>query len=262
VMTDIIDEHDGAIDEFIGDAILVIFGAPIPDEDHAHKGVACAVAMQQGMVEVNRRLAECGLPALEMTVAVNTGEVIVGTIGSPKRAKYGVVGSPVNLTSRIQTLAAPGEALVSDETYLATGGENGPVRLRETRRVSLKGFAEPVAIHSVAGVDSSDVPDDVDALMPLANPIGFSYAVLDGKLLSANEARGTVVRASRTGALVRIDATIEARADVRLTVDGAPGEAVYAKVLDVSEADGERWARLRFSAVPERAAAILRGESE
>ena len=261
VMTDIIDEYDGAIDEFIGDAILVIFGAPIPDDDHARKGVACAVAMQRGMAEVNRQLAEKGLPPLEMTVAVNTGEVVVGTIGSAKRAKYGVVGSPVNLTSRIQTLAAPGEALISDPTYQAAGGEGGTVRLRETRHVSLKGFAEPVAIHSVAGIDAADVPDDADALVELTSEAPFTFAVLDGKRLADLAATGASVRASATGALARVDAPVEARADVRLMLDAAAGDAVYAKVLDVTEDEGGRWARLRFSALPPLAAAALRGLS-
>ena len=257
VMTDVIDEHDGAIDEFIGDAILVIFGAPIPDADHARHAVACAVAMQQQMTEVNRRLAEKDLPALEMTVAVNTGEVVVGTIGSEKRAKYGVVGSPVNLTSRIQTLAAPGEALVSDPTYTATGGAGGPVRLRETRYVELKGFAEPVAIHCVAGIDGQDVPDDDDLFAELSEEAPFTFAVLDGKRLVDHGATGAIVRASATGALARVSVPVDARADVRLTLAEAAGDAIYAKVLDVTEDATGRWARLRFSALPPLAAAVL-----
>ena len=68
------------------------------------------------MGAVNEELEARGLPTLEMTAAVNSGEVVVGTIGSEKRAKYGVVGSAVNLTARIQTLAVPGEVLISPAT--------------------------------------------------------------------------------------------------------------------------------------------------
>ena len=107
-MTDVVDDYGGAIDEFIGDAVLVIFGAPIARPDHAQRAVACAIDMQRRMAEVNAELTSRDLPETRMTVAVNTGEVVVGNIGSAKRAKYGVVGTPVNLTSRIQTLAAPG----------------------------------------------------------------------------------------------------------------------------------------------------------
>ncbi len=257
VMTDVVDAHDGAIDEFIGDAILVIFGAPIQDADHARKAVACAVAMQQQMAEVNRRLAERELPSLEMTVAVNTGEVVVGTIGSEKRAKYGVVGSPVNLTSRIQTLAAPGEALVSEPTYAATGGEAGPVHIRETRHVALKGFAEEVAVHSVSGIGDARVPDDAEVLAELPDAAPFAFAVLDGKRLVDSGATGTVVRASATGALVRLDAPVAPRADIRLTLAAADGDAVYAKVLDAWDDGDGRWARLRFAGLPPLAAAAL-----
>ena len=223
VMTDVIDAHDGAIDEFIGDAILTIFGAPIPDADHARKAVACAVAMQQNMAEVNRRLAERELPPLEMTVAVNTGEVVVGTIGSEKRAKYGVVGSPVNLTSRIQTLAAPGEALISDPTYRATGGEAGPVRIAETRQATLKGFAEPVSIHAVAGIGDEDVPDDAAALAELPAEAPFAFAVLDGKRLVDSGATGAVApRLARRARSCASTRRSSARADVRLTLDATP----------------------------------------
>ena len=257
VMTDVIDAHDGAIDEFIGDAILTIFGAPIADADHARKAVACAVAMQQNMTEVNRRLAERDLPPLEMTVAVNTGEVVVGTIGSEKRAKYGVVGSPVNLTSRIQTLAAPGEALISDPTYQATGGDAGPVRIAETRQAMLKGFVDPVAIHAVAGIGDQSVPDDDATLTDLAAEAPFALAVLDGKRLVDTGATGAVVRASPTGALVRLDAPLAARTDVRLTLRDAPADAIYAKVTEVTDDETGRWARLRFAALPPLAAAAL-----
>lgn len=258
VMTDVIDEHDGAIDEFIGDAILAIFGAPIPDDDHAQKAVACSVAMQQEMAEVNRRLAERDLPLLEMTVAVNTGEVVVGTIGSEKRAKYGVVGSPVNLTARIQTLAAPGEALISEPTYAATGGPDGNVRIGETRQVELKGFAEPISVHTVAGIDGQDVPDDAAALTELTAEAPFTFAVLDGKRLVDRGATGAIVRASPKGALARIDAPVASRADVRLTLADAEGDAIYAKVLDAYEDAEGRWARFRFSALPPLAAAALK----
>ncbi len=257
VMTDVVDAHDGAIDEFIGDAILVIFGAPIQDADHARKAVTCAVAMQQQMTEVNRRLAERDLPALEMTVAVNTGEVVVGTIGSEKRAKYGVVGSPVNLTSRIQTLAAPGEALISEPTYAATGGAGGPVQICETRHVALKGFADEVAVHSVSGIGESAMPDDAETLDELPTAAPFTFAVLDGKRLVDTGATGAVVRASATGALVRLDAPVQPRVDIRLTLAAADGDAVYAKVLEAWEDGDGRWARLRFAGLPPIAAAAL-----
>lgn len=260
-MTDVVDQYDGAIDEFIGDAVLVIFGAPLLMEDHASRAVACAVAMQGRMTDINAELAGRGLPPLEMTVAVNSGEVVVGTIGSEKRAKYGVVGSPVNLTARIQTLAAPGEVLISETTYRDAGGDAGPVQLAETRHVSLKGFSEPIAIHSVSAVESEDggaVPDSTEDLRELAEPLPFGMAVLDGKEVSNDDHAGRIVAVSSTGALARVGADVEPRSDVCLTLDlpGGPS-SIYAKVLNVEGDDGDRELRLRFSSVPPEAAEAL-----
>ncbi|WP_420455053.1 adenylate/guanylate cyclase domain-containing protein [Rubrivirga sp.] len=258
-MTEVVDAHEGAIDEFIGDAVLVIFGAPLEMADHATHATACAVAMQNRMASVNEELRARGLPPLEMTAAVNSGEVVVGTIGSEKRAKYGVVGSVVNLTARIQTLAVPGEVLISDPTYQAAGGEDGPVRLAGTRRVSLKGFAEPIAIHSVesvGGAQGGEVPHHEQALVELAEPVPFGLAVLDGKEITNADHAGEVTALSATGARAEIETEIDARADVRLTFDLDGGRAtIYAKVVEVVDAgDGRCEAHLRFSSVPPAAA--------
>ena len=259
-MTEVVDEYDGAIDEFIGDAVLVIFGAPLPMEGHAERAVACAVAMQAKMADVNAALAARDLPPLEMTVAVNSGEVVVGTIGSETRAKYGVVGSPVNLTARVQTLAAPGEVLITDMTHRDAGGEGGPVRLRETRHVSLKGFSEPIAVHTVASVEGGGaVPEDEDDMRALEEPLPFGMAVLDGKEVSNDDHAGQIVALSKTGARARVEADVEPRSDVCLSLDLPGGRSsVYAKVLDVGDEGGDgRELRLRFSSVPPEAAEAL-----
>ena len=260
-MTEVVDAHEGAIDEFIGDAVLVIFGAPLEMADHALQATACAVAMQNRMASVNEELESRGLPPLKMTAAVNSGEVVVGTIGSESRAKYGVVGTAVNLTARIQTMAVPDEVLISETTYRAAGGEDGPVRLEGTRRVSLKGFAEPIAIHSVAevaGVEGGAVPHDESALVPLDAPIPFGLAVLDGKEITNDAHAGEIVALSATGAQIRVGTPLDTRADVRVTVDLDDGPAsIYAKVHHVTPSDDGAEAHLRFSSVPPAAAAAF-----
>jgi adenylate cyclase len=98
-MVTIIKQYQGTIDEFIGDAILVLFGAPVWQEDDAQRAVACAVDMQLAMVSINEQNRREDLPELEMGIGIHTGQVVVGNIGSQERMKYGVVGSHVNLTS-------------------------------------------------------------------------------------------------------------------------------------------------------------------
>ena len=107
-MVAVIKQYQGTIDEFIGDAIFVLFGARVWQEDDAERAVACAVAMQLAMAGINEQNRQEDLPEIEMGIGVHTGQVVVGNIGSPERMKYGVVGSHVNLTSRIQSFTMGG----------------------------------------------------------------------------------------------------------------------------------------------------------
>ncbi|OQY41773.1 MAG: cyclase, partial [Desulfobacteraceae bacterium 4572_87] len=97
-MTEIVLKYQGTIDEFIGDAIFVIFGAPILRDNDAKRAVACAVEMQLAMTQVNAKCREKGYPEVHQGIGINSGQLVVGNIGSKKRMKYGVVGRNVNLT--------------------------------------------------------------------------------------------------------------------------------------------------------------------
>lgn len=115
-MTEVIQQYNGTIIEFIGDGILAIFGAPVASDHHASDAVAAAVAMQMQMEVINTWNTDRGYPILEMGIGINTGEVIVGNIGSKKRTKYGVVGSHVNLCGRIESYTIGGQILISPLT--------------------------------------------------------------------------------------------------------------------------------------------------
>ncbi|HEY8150959.1 MAG TPA: adenylate/guanylate cyclase domain-containing protein, partial [Vicinamibacteria bacterium] len=148
-MADLIVAHQGTIDEFIGDAILAIFGAPERREDDAARACACATAMQVAMKEVNAFNLREGLPEVEMGIAVNTGQVIVGNIGSQTRAKYGVVGSHVNLAGRIEGFTVGGQVLVSASTVDKAGTA---LELGQRVTFQAKGFKEPVDVYDLVGV--------------------------------------------------------------------------------------------------------------
>ena len=108
-MTEIIQKYQGTIDEFIGDGILAIFGAPILRPDDPRRAVACAVEMQLAMTAVNERNRHSGYPEVALGIGLNTGEVVMGNIGSKKRIKYAVVGRAVNLTARIESYTVGGQ---------------------------------------------------------------------------------------------------------------------------------------------------------
>ena len=146
VMTRVILKKGGTIDEFIGDAILVLFGAPIETADHAWRAVSCAVDMQKAMVEVNRKNEEMGLPRIEMGIGINSGEVVVGSIGSEQRLKYAVVGTAVNLTARIESYTEGGQILISSDTFAQVESN---IVVGESREVIPKGWSEPVEIFEV-----------------------------------------------------------------------------------------------------------------
>lgn len=146
-MTEVIIAHGGIIDEFIGDAILALFGAPRSLHDHAQRAVACAVAMQKEMRAVNRELVENGLPEIAAGVGINTGEVVVGNIGSEKRTKYGVVGHNVNMAARIESYTSGGQVLISEKSRNACGTA---LKLNGELQVTPKGFDHEISIYDVA----------------------------------------------------------------------------------------------------------------
>ena len=153
-MIQIIEQYRGTIDEFIGDAIFVLFGAPIRKEDDAQRAVACAVAMQLAMDKVNKYNLENGLPELGMGIGIHTGQVVVGNIGSAKRMKYGVIGGHVNSTSRIQSFTTGGQIL-----HLPGHARGGRHDLHRLPRMELKakGVEQLVAVFEVLGIDGKRI---------------------------------------------------------------------------------------------------------
>lgn len=154
-MTEIILNHQGTIDEFIGDAILAVFGAPHARPDDADRAVRCALAMQQAMAAINRANAAEGLPELNTAIALNTGSVIAGNIGSERRSKYGFVGHPMNVTSRIEDVAQGGEVLIAASTRAALRDH---YRFGGTRCIRMRGIDEPLQVFSVAGSAAAATP--------------------------------------------------------------------------------------------------------
>jgi class 3 adenylate cyclase len=146
-MIEIIRKHRGIIVDFFGDALLVFFD-PMDEllAPCVRRSVTCAFDMQKDIETFNRESEERGGPQLEMGIGVNAGEVVVGNIGSASRAKYGIVGTPVNLTQRIQALADVGEVVISDAVYPHVRNEVTLLRSIDTH---LKGIRHPVTLYVV-----------------------------------------------------------------------------------------------------------------
>jgi class 3 adenylate cyclase/CheY-like chemotaxis protein len=147
-MTDIIMAHQGTIDEFIGDAILAVFGAPQRRDDDADRAVNCALAMQAAMEQINELNRAEGLPEIQTGIALNTGDVIAGNIGSERRSKYGFVGHPMNVTSRIEDVTAGNEILIADSTLQSLQGE---FSLGTSQSINVKGIDQSIMVHQMLG---------------------------------------------------------------------------------------------------------------
>jgi len=237
VMTEIILKYNGTIDEFIGDAILVIFGAPMQRDDDAIRAVACAVEMQKAMEEVNRRNRAAGYSETAMGIGINTGSVVVGNIGSNKRTKYAVVGRNVNLTSRIESYTVGGQILASQSTVEACGGI---VRIHDALEVMPKGVQKPLIICDVGGIGGNCnlyLPEKKRTELPeLDRPLLISFKVLDGKNVSGESFRGRILRMSGTEAEIHADLITDRLSNLKVTLVGSGSNEtapeLYAKVTE------------------------------
>ena len=151
-MSAIIMAHNGTVDEFIGDAILAIFGAPVTRDDDARRAIACALEMQEAVAGINARSRAAGLPAIGIGIGLNTGRVVAGNIGSERRSKYAVVGHAVNLTARIESYTEPGETLASASTLEAAGA---PVETGRHFTAQPKGMAGEVTVFAITGIGAT-----------------------------------------------------------------------------------------------------------
>lgn len=145
-VTDVIFDHDGMIDKYIGDAVMAVFGVPISKGNDAANAVNAAIQVQRLMQEMNRDAAARRWPELRIGIGINTGIVTAGNIGSPRRLDYTVIGDAVNIASRLMSSAAGGQILISGSTVAEIPQMKDMKRLRARR---VRGRSEPVITYSV-----------------------------------------------------------------------------------------------------------------
>jgi adenylate cyclase len=137
----------GTVMQFVGDAVMAVFGAPFPQDDHADRAVAAAAAMHALQAEINTSWAVAGLPAFGLGIGLSTGPAAAALLGSEERLEYTLVGDTVNLSQRLQQLAAAGETVLSEPTRAAL---TGPVTAAALPAQQVKGRDTPVIAYKIA----------------------------------------------------------------------------------------------------------------
>src|SRR4029453_12065257 len=160
-MVDVIFEHQGILDKFIGDAIMAVFGAPFSRPDVAPAtAVGAGLDMIKELLRYNRERVARGQIAIDAGVGISSGEVVCGNNGSEKRMDYTVIGDGVNLASRLEgaTKMYGASVMVSEFTHARTAGR---FVTRELDCIRVKGKKQPVRIHEVFARPGEPLPDDL-----------------------------------------------------------------------------------------------------
>ena len=144
-------KNNGVVDKYIGDAIMAVFGAPVPTPQDAQNAVRAAVDMRDALERLNKRLAERGAPEIRTGIGIHTGEVVAGNIGSEQRMEYTVIGDAVNLASRLESSTKElGVGIVMSETTWELTRD--VVKSRAVREITVKGREQPVMTYEVQGL--------------------------------------------------------------------------------------------------------------
>jgi adenylate cyclase len=146
--------YGGTLDKFIGDAVMAFFGAPIPQDDHADRAVLAGLMLQRLVGEWNAEREKQSLPPVRIRVGINSGPAVVGNVGTEKRVDYTVLGSSVNIASRLESgVAKPGQCVISQNTLDRIIGSFQTESLGE---FALKGLQQKMPVYAVTGSNGTD----------------------------------------------------------------------------------------------------------
>ena len=233
-MSAVITQHRGTVIEFLGDGIFVVFGAPQELPDHAEAAVRCAVEMQKAMKEVNEWNRKNGYPELEMGIGINTGDVVVGNIGSEEKMKYGCMGSDVNIAGRLESYTIGGQVfitektrnLITDDLFIVYEGLFLPKGAPEELRYFQIGGIGDIRISG--GLDNEIVWHDA----PKKNK--YKLYFVEGKTVADDAHRATEILVSQDGrfAVIESKTALKDKQNIMLCQGNS---RVYAKVIRKEE---------------------------
>ena len=229
-MVAVIQKYGGTVIEFLGDGIFVVFGAPKDLEDHAVNAVKCAVEMQSALHAVNDWNRENGYPELEMGIGINTGNAVVGNIGSEKKMKYGCMGSVVNITGRLESLTIGGQVFITENTRKLISSD---LAIISESSFLPKGAPEELKYYEIEGIEDLHIGDGSSREIIWqedSEEISYQFFVLEEKKVGVETLSGKVIRISsnKRFALLATDAKLREKQNIMLRKDN---ECIYAKII-------------------------------
>ncbi len=148
-MIDIIFKYHGTLDKFIGDAVMAVWGAPVEQKNHAELATTAAWAMKEKIHELQEKWEKEGKEKIRVGMGINTGDVVVGNMGSDQFADYTVIGDNVNLAARLEENAKGGQLIISESTYEEV---KDIVEVKKLEALKVKGKEKPVQVYEVTGL--------------------------------------------------------------------------------------------------------------
>jgi adenylate cyclase len=252
-MCEIAVDNGGTIDKFLGDAIMVLFGAPQGNADDARRAVTCAVQMQNAMVEINRENADAGLPFLYMGAAINTGDVMAALLGSVLYSEYTVIGSEVNIVSRIEAFTLRGQVLISERTFDRCSDF---VTVGQPMDVRIKGKSEMVRLREVLAIPSLGLQSprqDMRKALRVETKIPFTYQLIVDKLVMPQTYCGRVVDLAYEGMMAEVEPDLTQYTEILAILDLSPfgggKHDVYAKVCSTRVDQQRHYAGIEFTSL-------------
>lgn len=239
-MAEAITKYGGTIIEFLGDAVLAVFGAPIASSQQTELAIAAAITMQNTMGEVNRFCEKNGYPTLEMGIGIHRGEAFIGNVGSERMMRYNVIGRIVNECSRIEGYSVGGQVLVSKDALKCV---DCPVEVHNHMEIIAKGVAKPVELSEVIGIGGEYqlriANVEFDVLKSVEETIVFNMYPIEDKMVKEESVPARLLEFSYKRAVVELfdfQAELKVYSDVEIFAAGQDGKMVfrevYAKVVE------------------------------
>ena len=218
-MSEIVYRHQGAIDKFMGDSMLVLFESGLDAGEAVRRALVCAVDMQNAMHELNQLHRRSDYPEMYFGIGINTGRVLSALLGSDLYSEYTVIGDEVNLTSRIESFSLRGQVLISESTY---DRARDFVTTGDPMDVFVKGRSKVLVLREVLGIPSMGtvVPRQENRRSPRVEvQIPLRYQLLRNDVVVPEVLDGRILDISYHGVLAEVPVPVEPMAEVQLEFD-------------------------------------------